>query len=63
MSILEMANANKTKANAIKVCVYTVHNYTLTNTANTFQINQQQQACGTNMRIHRHKLSRKNSRD
>ena len=36
-------NANAMKGNATRGCVYTIHKYTLTNTSNTFQINQQQQ--------------------
>ena len=43
----EIDNANTTKANATRGSVYTVHKYTLTNTLNTFHINQQQQAWGT----------------
>ena len=39
MSIKEIENANATR-----VSVHIIHKYTLTNTSNIFQINQQQQA-------------------
>ena len=41
----EIENANTTNAKATTDSVYTIHKDTLTNTSNTFQINQQQQAC------------------
>ena len=53
----EIENANAMKANATRGNVYT-----LTNTSNMFQINQQQQAWGKKgqkiMRRHIHKLAR-----
>ena len=42
ISIKEIENANSTR-----LSVYTIHKYTLTNTPNIFQINQQQQAYET----------------
>ena len=42
MSMKEIDNANTMNANATIVRMYTIHNYTLTNTSNTFYINQQQ---------------------
>ena len=39
----EIDNENATKSNATSGNVYTIHKYTLTNTSNTLQINQQQQ--------------------
>ena len=47
MKVKEIQKANTTKANATRGSVYTIHKYTLTNTSYTFQINHQQQACGT----------------
>ena len=45
MSVKEIENISAMKANATRGNVYI--QYTLTNTSNTFQINQQQQACRT----------------
>ena len=47
MSMKEIDNAYTKKTNAIRFSIYTIHKYTLTNTSNTFKINHQQQACGT----------------
>ena len=47
MSIKEIESAKTTQLNATRVSVYTIHQYILTTTSNIFQINQQQQPCGT----------------
>ena len=59
MSVIETDNASRTKTNATRGSVYTIHKYTITNTSNTFQINQHnRQEEQISMRIHIHKLSR-----
>ena len=45
MIMKKIDNTNTMKANATRGCVYPILKYTLTNISNTFQINQQQQAC------------------
>ena len=43
----ELETENATKANLTRGSVYKIYKYTLTNTSNAFQINQEQQAYGT----------------
>ena len=45
MGMKEIDNAYITKANATRSSVYTMHKYLPTNTSNTFEIKQQEQAC------------------
>ena len=45
MSMKEIDKANAAKTYITRGYVYTIHQYTLTNILNTFQINHQQQAC------------------
>ena len=44
MSMKDIESANTMKANVTRASVYTIHEYTRTNTSNSFQRNQQEQA-------------------
>ena len=55
MSVKGIENANTTKANVTRGTLYTIQKYTLTNTSNTFQINQQ--ARGTDKYENAHLLA------
>ena len=57
MSVNTIDNAKTTNVNLTRETVFTIYKYTLTNTSNTIEINQQQQAWGTDKYENAHILA------